>query len=290
MSSSNNSETYKFTPNILYVMSKGYADYLVAMAREIDRDFQRDADGVDVPLFSNEYQEWLKLDKKVSESSQYNYNKWLEKADAWICESDRDFWTLLKKAWDSNDFETARNLCKKYENQLLEEKAQAEKEGKEEFGESANMIGNWVSAFRKYCKFFEERMQKAETDIRMKSEMIEKSRQTSKKLFLSAPFTLWGMANGLAESTMDSYVSSIRRVNREVFCKSGHDTLSENLPKYVKAKNELLVNELFGMLDFEIAARLDKLDETEMPVDSLKNCRAALKKYAEFIKSILITK
>lgn len=180
-------------------MSKGYADYLVAMARELDRDFQREADGVEVPLFSNEYQEWLKSDKKVSESSQVNYNKWLEKADAWICESDRDFWTLLKKAWDSSDFETARNLCKEYEKQLLEEKALAEKEGKEEFGESAKMIGNWVSAFRKYCKFFEEQMKKAETDKRSKSEMIEKSRQTSKQLFLSTPFTLWGMAKGLVE-------------------------------------------------------------------------------------------
>lgn len=268
-------------------MSKGYADYLVAMARELDRDFQREADGVEVPLFSNEYQEWLKLDKKVSESSQVNYNKWLEKADAWICESDRDFWTLLKKAWDSSDFETARNLCKEYEKQLLEEKALAEKEGKEEFGESAKMIGNWVSAFRKYCKFFEEQMTKAETGKRIKSEMIEKSRQASKQLFLSTPFTLWGMAKGLVESTMDSYVSCIKRVNREVFCKDGHDVLSEHLPKYVKAKDVVAIDDLFGMLDFEIAERLDKLDETEMPVDRLEKCRSALKKYAEFIKSII---
>lgn len=268
-------------------MSKGYADYLVALAREIDRDFQRDADGVDVPLFSTDYEEWLIAEGKISEQSQENYNKWLEKADAWMCESDRDFWTLLKKAWDESDFETARSLCKEYESQLLEEKAQAEKEGKKEFGESAKMIGNYVSAFRKYCKFFEEQIQKAETDQRMKSEMIEKSRQTSKQLFLSTPFTLWGMAKGYAESTMDSYISNIKRVNREVFCKSGHDALSENLPKYVKAKNELLVNELFGILDFEIAEHLDKLDETEMPIKSLENCRAALKKYAEFINSII---
>lgn len=267
-------------------MSKGYADYLVAMAREIDRDFQRDADGVEVPLFSTDYEEWLKT--KLTEGSREDYFRWLGKADAWICESDRDFWTLLKKAWNSSDFETARNLCKEYENRLLEEKDQAKNEGKEEFGESAKMIGNWVSAFRSYCKFFEEWMQKAETDKRMKSEMIEKSRQTSKELFLSTSFTLWGMAKGLAESTMDSYVSDIRRVNREVFCKGGHDVLSENLPKYVKAKNVVATIELFGILDFEIAERIDKLDETEMPVDSLENSRSALKKYAEFINSIIL--
>lgn len=39
--------------------------------------------------------------------------------------------------------------------------------------------------------------------------------------------------------------------------------------------------------DFEIAERVDKLDETEMLVDSLENCRTAIKKYAEFIKSII---
>ena len=270
-------------------MSKGYADYLVAIAREIDRDFQRDADGVDVPLFRSEYEEWLKAEGKLSEQSQDNYNQWLKKADAWICESDYDFWTLLKKAWVAADFETVRHLCKEYEDKLLSEKAQAEKDGKEVYGESAKMIGNWISAFRKYCKFFEERTQEAETDKRMKSEMIEKSRQASKKLFLCTPFTLWGMANGVAESTMESYVSSIKRVNREVFCKGGHDVLSENLPKYVKAKDVVATNELFGILDFEIAERLDKLDETEMPVDSLENCRSALRKYTEFIKSIIIT-
>ena len=270
-------------------MSKGYADYLVALAREIDLEFQRDADGVDVPLFSNEYQEWLKNAEKISEGSQVNYNRWLKKADAWICESDYDFWTLLKKAWVTTDFETARHLCKEYEDKLLSEKAQAEKDGKEVFGESAKMIGNWISAFRKYCKFFEEQMQKAETDKKVLAAMIEGSRLTADHLFLDIRFVLWGIAKGLAESTMDSYVSNIKRVNREVFCKCGHDVLSENLPKYVKAKDIVAINELFGILDFEIVERLDKLDETEMPVDGLENCRTALRKYAEFIKSIIIT-
>ena len=40
-------------------MSKGYADYLCVLAREIDREFRRDADGVEAPLFRAEYEEWL---------------------------------------------------------------------------------------------------------------------------------------------------------------------------------------------------------------------------------------
>ncbi len=268
-------------------MSKGYADYLVALAREIDREFQRDADGVEVPLLSKEYEEWLKNDEKISERSRVNYNQWLKKADAWVCESDYDFWTLLKKAWVAADFETVRHLCKEYEDKLLSEKAHAEKDGKEVYGESAKMIGNWISAFRKYCKFFEEQMQKAVTDKKVLAAMIEGSRLTADHLFLDIRFVLWGIAKGLAESTMDSYVSNIKRVNREVFCKTGHDVLREYLPGYVKTKNSAKVEEMFSAMDAKLEERIDNLDETEMPVDILENCRAALRKYAEFIKSII---
>ncbi len=270
-------------------MSKGYADYLVDLAREIDREFQRDADGVEVPLFGNDYKKWLKTEGSISEESQVNYNRWLEKADSWICDSDYDFWTLLKKAWESADFETARNLCKEYESKLLEEKGHAEKEGKDEFGVSAKMIGNWVSAFRKYCKFFEEQMKKAETDKKVLAAMIEASRLTANHLFLDIRFILWGMANGLAESTMESYVSNIIRVNRELFCKTGHNILREFLPGYVKTKNVAKIDEMFSAMDAKLIERIDNSDETEMPVEILVNCRSALRKYAEFIKSIIIS-
>lgn len=270
-------------------MSKGYADYLCVLARELDRDFQREADGVEVPLFSNEYQEWLKLDKKVSESSQVNYNKWLEKADAWICESDRDFWTLLKKTWDSSDFETARNLCKEYEKQLLEEKALAEKEGKEKFGESGKEIGNWVSAFRKYCKFHEEQINSAAADKKALAAMIEASRQTANHLFLSFRFILWGIAKGLSDKTMDTYVSDIKRVNKRLFCTKGHDRFHEDLPAYVKARNEEKINEMFAEMEGEISERINAYEEEEMSRKVLMKAHSALCKYAEFIKSIIVT-
>lgn len=268
-------------------MSKGYADYLVALAREFNRDLQRDIDGVEVPLFSGEYEEWLEADKKVSKASQVNYHKWLAKADSWICESNRDFWTLLKKAWDASDFETARKLCQEYENRLLEEKAYAEREGKDEAGESAKNIANWVAAFRKYRRFFEEMIHHAETDKKVRSQMIERSRQSSKELFLSSPFASWCEAMLLSEDTVDSYVSDIKRVNREIFCKTGYDLLSEYLPEYVKAKNIAKIDEMFSAMDGKLTERIENLDETEMPVASLMNGRTALRNYADFIRSIL---
>lgn len=265
-------------------MSKGYADYLCALARELDRDFQREADGVETPLFCNEFDEWLKTE--VSESSQVNYKRWLQKADIWTCGSDRDFWTLLKKAWDASDFETAKTLCNEYENLLLKEKVNAEKD--EEYGESGKEIGNWISAFRKYKKFHEKQIELTAADKKAFSAMIETSRLTSNHLFLDIRFTFWGITHGLSEDTMDSYVSDIKRINRELFSKTGHDVLHEYLPGYVKHKNAAKIDEMFSVMDAKITDRLNNLDETEMPVGSLKNCRGALRKYSEFIKSIIV--
>ncbi len=111
-------------------MTKGYADYVIAMALEIDREIKRELEGVEMPLFRQKYEEWLKA-QGLAESSRVNYMRWLHKADSWIFDSDHDFWTLLNKAWNASDFGTAKALCKEYEDLLLEEKEHAKKEGKE---------------------------------------------------------------------------------------------------------------------------------------------------------------
>ncbi len=65
-------------------MSKGYADYVIATSLEIDREIMRERDGVEVPLFGNEFEEWLKESEELSEGSVVNYMRWLHKADSWI--------------------------------------------------------------------------------------------------------------------------------------------------------------------------------------------------------------
>lgn len=266
-------------------MSKGYADYLCVLAREIDREFQRESDGVEAPMFCTEFEEWLK--SEISDGSRVNYMRWLRKADAQICDLDHDFWTLLKKAWNASDFEKAETLCDEYEKQLLDEKAKAEEMGKEEYGESGKEIGDWVSAFRKYRKFHEEQITKAPADKKAFAAMIEASRQTANRLYLAEPFVLWAISKGLADDTMESYVSEIKSVNRKLFCKTGYDILHRYLPGYVKTKNEVKINEMFRAMDAKLIERIDNLDETEMSVSCLTNARAALRKYAEFIHSVI---
>ncbi len=87
--------------------------------------------------------------------------------------------------------------------------SQAEKEGKEEYGESGKEIGNWISTFRKFIKFHDEQIEKVEGDKKVLAEKIEASRLKAANLFLETRFSLWGIDNGLSETTMDSYISGM---------------------------------------------------------------------------------
>lgn len=136
-------------------------------------------------------------------------------------------------------------------------------------------------------KFHEEQIKKAPADKKAFAAMIEASRQTANHLFLAFRFTLSGIANGMVESTMKSYVSYIKRINRELFCKTGYDLLYDYLPGYVKNKNIAKIDEMFGAMDDKLTERIENLDETEMPVSHLKNARTALSKYANFIRSVI---
>lgn len=269
-------------------MTKGYADYVIAMALEIDREIKRELKGVEMPLFRQKYEEWLKA-QGLAESSRVNYMRWLHKADSWIFDSDHDFWTLLNKAWNASDFGTAKALCKEYEDLLLEEKEHAKKEGKEEWGESATEIGNWISAFRKFVIFHDEQMENAEADKKALAEMIEASRLTAGHLFLGYRFVMWGVRQGKTQDSMESFASNIKRVNRELFCKTGLDRLHKLLPGYVKTRNHEEIDKMFKGMDRELTERIDRYDETEMSRGALMNGRSALRSYAEFIKSITAT-
>lgn len=271
-------------------MDKSYVNYVIECAKEFERDLLRELEGVEAPLFTEEFKEWLKSYRKFAEGSIVNYMRWLRKADSWIIEYDydNDFWTLLTRAWIASDFGTIRKLCNDYENQLLDEKVEAEKDP--EYGVSAKEFGNWLSTFRSYCEFIEGQMRNAPIEKRALSTMIDLSRETAATLLFTNQFIRWGIAQGKSENTMESYVSYIKRVNKELFCKTGYDLLHDFLPGYVKTKNAEKINEMFTAMDGKLTERINLMDETEMPVDSIQNARTALRNYAEFIKSILNTK
>lgn len=266
-------------------MSKGFVDHVIYMALLIDREIKRELDGVEWPLFKDRYFEWLADEpkSKVGMSSQVNYKRWLFKADEWVLDTTHDLYTLLKNAWKQSDFERVTSLCDDYEMQLLADKALAEKE---DIGESSTEIGNWISAFRKYRAFLKECMEQAEVDKRVQDALIKSARATAAEhLPLKYDFYFWGIAKGKSEKTMKSYVSDIKRVNKDLFCKTGHDMLSEFLPGFIKTGNKEKTVEMFTKMDDKLTERIDYDPDDIMSPEALGNCRSALRKYAEFIIS-----
>ena len=137
-------------------MSKGYADYLIAMAREIDRDIYREQDGVEVPYLAEAFGVWLMNSEasNLKESSVKQYLQWLKKADELICfGEDWDFYALLKKAMEANDYDKAKKLCEKYDKLLTKEMSEIDSM---KCGISGDDVRNCRSAFRKYCDFITE--------------------------------------------------------------------------------------------------------------------------------------
>lgn len=109
-------------------MSKGLIDAMIVSGDLLDREINRKLKGVEMPLFKEEYYEWLKTQKELSEGSIVNYKQWLENADELIYADGKDFYTLFKKAFDECDYVTCDELIKWYDGLLTDEVEEAKKE------------------------------------------------------------------------------------------------------------------------------------------------------------------
>lgn len=265
-----------------------FSDYLeenaIEMDKNINREINRVINDVEVPLLEEEFATWMTTEQNHPESTKINYVRWIRLADQVFIDPDNDIWAKLKEAWDKVDSRKAKTLSDEYDKQMQSLKAAAQERNNQDM---AKEIGNWVSSFRKYSKFFNEQIEKAEAQ---RKASIERARLTSRHLFFDFKFILWCIQDGLDERTAESYVSYLKRANREIFCKSGQDKFHVSLPRLVKDKDKVQIEKLFTELNTLLTERINNGDESEMPIDSLRNCRSALNKYAEFIKSIIDAK
>lgn len=267
-------------------MSKGFADFLVVSARLLDREIERELRGVEMPLFKEEYYEWLKTQEKLSEGSIVNYKRWLENADELIDVDGKDFYTLFKKSFDECDYATCDELIRWYDGLLTEEIEQAEKEI---ICETPKTLSNWRSAFRKYADFLKLCMTNAFEDAKKQNKRIQESRESASLLFLENRFFGWLISQNnpqkVAPDTAESYISNIKSVNKKLFCKTGYDILAM-IPGFIKNWNTAKINEMFDAIDDKLTERINEMNETEMSLGLLNNARTALRRYAEFIKSL----
>ena len=109
----------------IITMSIGFADYLVVQAMILDRDLMRDLLGIEVPLFRNEFENWLMENYK--EGTRTNYMRHLRQADEWSIYFENDFWMNLHRAWKASDFSKVKNLCKEHESSFEKDRKAAEK-------------------------------------------------------------------------------------------------------------------------------------------------------------------
>ncbi|WP_302149694.1 hypothetical protein [Bacteroides caecimuris] len=270
-------------------MSKGFADFLIVSARLLDREIERELEGVEMPLFKEEFYEWLKTQENLSEGSIVNYKRWLENADELIYVNGKDFYTLFKKSFYECDYATCDELIRWYDGLLTEEIEQAKKKI---FDETPEAISNWRSAFRKHADFLSLCMANAIDEAKKMNERIQKSRESASTLFLENRFFGWLISpdnlNKVVPDTAESYVSLIKSVNKKLFCKTGYDILAM-LPVFIKARNTAKINEMFDALDGKLTERIKEMNETEMSLRQLENSRSALRRYSEFIKSLTVT-
>jgi len=116
--------------------------------------------------------------------------------------------------------------------------------------------------------------------------------ESASMLYREEQFLQWLASSAntkkISENTAVSYVSYIKSVNKKLFCKTGHDILAM-LPDFVKLGNTAKIDEIFKAMDDKLTQRITDENDTEMPLNSLNNSRSALRRYAEFIKSLTVT-
>ena len=265
-------------------MSKGYSDYLVALARQIDREFEREASGIEVPYLKEEFIRWITV-KEVPETTRKNYLHWITKLDIEFFTSDEDLFEELKKAFEEKDYDRVEELIKKYDDITTE---WIEVAKKEKIGYPAKSISDWRSAFRKYAEFLRWAIQVLKNGE--KQILIDKAKKSADNLFMRNQFIDWANhpdnPDRISLESAQSYASRIKSANKSIFCQTGKDYLAL-LPGLVKNHDVENINTMFDLMDKILTKRIDKKIESEMDLKALGDARSAYRLYAKYIHSIL---
>lgn len=265
-------------------MSKGYSDYLVALARQIDREFEREASGIEVPYLKEEFIRWMTV-KEVPETTRKNYLHWITKLDIEFFTDDEDLFEELKKAFEEKDYDRVEELIKKYDD-IITEWIEVAKKGKIEI--PAKSISDWRSAFRKYAEFLRWAIQILKNGE--KQILIDKAKKSADNLFMRNQFIDWAThpnnPDRISLESAQTFASRIKNANKSIFCMTGKDYLAL-LPDLVKKHDVENINTMFDLMDKILTKRIKEKDESEMNLNELNNARSGFRRYAKFINSIL---
>lgn len=272
-------------------MSKGFADMLVASARELDREIEREIKGIEVPYLEQGYRNWAAKFPHLEPATIDKYVKYVKKVDTEFFVSDEDLFELLPEMILSGKFDEVNKLFDRYISVIDEWHAWSKKE---DIGIKSSTIRDWRSAFKSYRNFFieylipviREKLGRSDENTKPLTEMKPKKNP----IFGEDRFVKWMLDEGMTYGSSNSYMSLLRRYNRDVLLKNdgGVDYLAR-IPLYLQSKDSGAVIEMFNQLISDLDSYLyDDCNPTTLRPNQISNFRAVLRKYAKFINEEMI--
>lgn len=264
---------------------KGLVEHLIMSNAQLERELERDLKKIEVPYMSDAYSDWLvNVDGKTANAAA-SYVSYLRSMDNELFVAEDDFFESLRDCLKGNDLRALEALFDRYAG-ILDEWLEYSR--KEDIGISSRTISDWRSAFRSYRKFMTElcRHNAAGADGRI---AYNASSQYTDVL-TAGPFFKWLVRKGFTEGSANSYISRLKRVDREVFCRYG---LKASLFRMIidllhKSENGKVLDLLYYS-DNVLSGLIDNRDSSFMDIAEMSNCRSALRSYIQFIQEELFT-
>lgn len=273
--------------------------------KRVQRMLARKKEGIDVPWLAGLYREWMQTDDGKKPTVANSYMHYLRSLDREVFSQqhngmeikaedaftggylkEKDFFYMLRHFWTNELFDSAKNWFDLY---LKLVDAEVELAKRKESSIRQKDINNWRSAFRNYHKFFVEYLipslknEMNKEDSGLEYTHIENS---DKNLYRELDFVEWMQENeDMGMHSAQSYVSNIKRANREIFNKNkkGINVLAY-IAELLRTGKEAKANQLLTALETELTRRINKKDESAIPLFKLSQCRTAFRKYVRFIE------
>lgn len=268
-------------------MAKGLSNHVCSIIKEVEREIEREMNATEVPYLEGGYRKWMDKEDGKKPSVINCYVSYLKSADRRLFDDEEDFFELLKRALNKGRFDEIAVLFDKYIGIITE---WIEDSKKEDVGITTKKLSDWRSGYNNYRKFFEyivSFMKEDDGNVGSETEELTKIPESTDKLFLSDQFIDWMVEEGIGERSASSYVSYIKRTNKDFFCKVTKNNIDPlaSLASLLKRTPNGAMNMLID-LEGHLVEEISNKKYSTMPLESLTKGRAAFRQYIKFMSEV----
>lgn len=265
---------------------EGYSDYLCVLDAEMQREFERDALGVEVPYMLEAYKKWMDKTDGKTKNVVNTYVSYLKMVDKKIFLGEDDFFYLLPQKIKEADFLGVASLFDKYL-ELINEYFELAK--KEDLGISPKVISDCRSGFKNYRRFIEESLLR--TMNGEKTRLLDMKRaRPYKRLFAEDDFYRWlTTSDEKGICSAESYISRLKRMNGVlsmaimVELPAFKGDILGFIPKLMREQKGGEVIKLLEGIDEKLTQQIHTNDAHLMPIPVLRSFVSALRSYRRFL-------